>query len=884
MKNTHRRTVDRSAKSLVTAACALLALAAGVSGATEIPLIFADGFASGDTCAWGGVCADPAVVDGVWVGTLDFAGSVRPITIQLAQRADGRVIGYLLGGTSQRIVLDGEYTGGSLSLHLGFQRIDSADWVLMEGPVAGSMWTGTATLGGGFQPFSFQRWPGVVHERRYIFADPDLGEDAHHELGVALSDAGGFVSGGFSGPASCLLWACDGGVTSFDEDGDTITIGLETAGGCSAGSFVEVSYNATMGFYEGTYDFTDCGGNVTGNVLSGPVYGTRSDHVAQILGRLGGVADEFESGDSFIAPHPAFAGDYLHNGENLAGLFATWNDMREYHVAIELWLEEVRQISTVDLPRAIEVFAVEKGAVFELDGSGEFGGTKSLTVYYDTLGDILFNPAHNPMRVWEEIDGQWLIAGNGEPALDLPWEWTTGAGGSRIDSPTDGNPVHISLGVYGGHFSPHTGHSFGDGKANFVAYLPAGDHEMSELPGDGIGNDDEFCDAGEECAYYGGLAGDGLCSEDGCLVRDRTPVYTAPQSGKITYIEFQEGPQGDYFDDPPYWVVELSFASGIVLRIGHLGSFVPAFAVRVAAATGCDPDDWANCGLSDGEVLLDGGRGDAVMPVEVDEAIAYPQIMAEPVPGYPGYFLGNGTFPDYPWAQMEFFARGTFDLKGHKFCIYNAFADELFATLEDVLAADVTDPNSQRYALGFSPPKWQWGAETALCNEQDLEPYFSNSLTSRLGGWFERNEAGTTPDEIMGWVAINKDGPGYNAGLYDASDPDALIIRERWIGAGTFSWLMPDGSTVTPFSATAEVLDVTSDSMILKWRNIGYTAGDLPVYQRTAWEQDAQELTIKWGSFGDDLASAPNVFLEPGDTCNDTDVICYDNNEYQGGP
>jgi hypothetical protein len=311
---------------------------------------------------------------------------------------------------------------------------------------------------------------------------------------------------------------------------------------------------------------------------------------------------------------------------------------------------------------------------------------------------------------------------------------------------------------------------------------------------------------------------------------------------------------------------------------------VPAFAVRVAAATGCDPDDWGSCGLSDGDVLLDAGQGDQAIPVEVDEAIAYPQIMAEPVPDHPGYYLGNGTFPDYPWAQMEVFARGTFDLQGHIFCIYNALAADLFETLEGVLEADVTNPISQRYALGFSPPQWQWGAETDLCNEQELEPFLSNSLTSRLGGWFERDESGTTPDEIMGWVPINKDGPGYDAGLYDPSDPDALIIREHWIGSGTFSWLMPDGSTVTPFSATAEVLDITGDTMLLKWRDIGYKAGNIPVYQQASYEQDGQELTIKWGAFGDTAGTAPQVFLEPGDTCNDTDVICYDNNEYHGGP
>ncbi len=869
-----------SAKCWCASVLVLLTLTAANTGATNVPLIFADGFASGDTCAWGGTCADPAVVDGVWIGTLDFDGTVRPITIQLSQRGDGRVMGYLLGGTSKRIVVDGEYAAGTLDLRLGFQRVDSADWVRMVGPVAGAVWTGTATTSLGPQAFSFQMWPGVVHERRYIFADSALGEDANQEMGVALSDTGVFLSGGFSGPTSCLLWACDGGLSSFAETPDTITFGLETSGGCSTGSTATVVYNPTQGYFEGSYSFTDCAGTATGSVASGPVYGTRSDHVAQILSRLGSVADEFEGIDSFVVPHPAFADDYLHNGDSLTDLFNSWNSMRAGHASIELWVEETRQITTVEVARAVENFAIEDGAVFELYGVGEpDDGSKAITIYYDTVGDILFNPAHNPMRVWEEIDGQWLISGNREPALDLPWEWAMSGGGDRLDSPTAGNPVHISLGVYGGHFTPHTGHAFGDTKSNFVAYLPANDSEMSELLGDAIGDDDGFCEPGEECAYYGGLTGDGTCAVDGCLVRDRTPVYLAPQSGTVSYIEFQEGPSGDYFDNPPQWVVELRFASGIVYRLVHVAAFASEFSVKVAAATGCDPEDWADCGLSNGQVILDEGAGDPPIPVAVDEAIAHPQIMAAPVPGHPGYYLGNGTFPDYPWAQMEIFARGTFDLTGYKFCIYNALADERFSTLESALTVDVSNPNSQRYALGFSPPQWQWGAETALCNEQDLEPFFSNSLTSRLGGWFERDESATTPDEIMGWVPINKEGPGYDASLYDPSNPDALIIRQRSSGGGTFSWLMPDGSTVTPVFASAEVLDVTDDSMLLMWRDIGYTAGNIPVYQRTSYEQVAQELTIKWGAFGATPASTPHVFLEPGDTCNDTTVICYDNEE-----
>ncbi|MDH3715659.1 MAG: hypothetical protein OET44_17625 [Gammaproteobacteria bacterium] len=70
-----------------------------------------------------------------------------------------------------------------------------------------------------------------------------------------------------------------------------------------------------------------------------------------------------------------------------------------------------------------------------------------------------------------------------------------------------------------------------------------------------------------------------------------------------------------------------------------------------------------------------------------------------------------------------------------------------------------------------------------------------------------------------------------------------------------------------------EVIEENNDTLLIKWRDIGWTA---PVYQRAAFLLDSQGLKIKWGEFAATAVDALRPTLDPGDVCNDDETLCYD--------
>jgi len=90
-------------------------------------------------------------------------------------------------------------------------------------------------------------------------------------------------------------------------------------------------------------------------------------------------------------------------------------------------------------------------------------------------------------------------------------------GADRLTAPTPfGQPTYVSIGPYGSHFPPNTGHIQGNTKADYFGFLAQDDTELTELVGDGDG----VREPGETWAYWGGVAGE--------RVRDRRVVYVAP--------------------------------------------------------------------------------------------------------------------------------------------------------------------------------------------------------------------------------------------------------------------------------------------------------------------------------------------------------------------
>jgi len=171
-------------------------------------------------------------------------------------------------------------------------------------------------------------------------------------------------------------------------------------------------------------------------------------------------------------------------------------------------------------------------------------------------------------------------------------------------------------------------------------------------------------------------------------------VYRAVQDGRVTEVLFVNGPTGVYFDDVPQWRVKVRFDSGVDNDLDHVGAFVPALAAQIEVISGCNPNTWEAAG----------------------DPLCYPQTMAtEILPSHPGYYVGNGGWLNFPWVQMEFTNNSVVDSSEFNVCTYRLLASEKEDALQAAMDIDMLDPDSQRYASGFTYPLWLWRAEGRAC-------------------------------------------------------------------------------------------------------------------------------------------------------------------------
>ncbi len=856
-------------------AVAIVAVAPVAFGGTPI---FLDGLESGDLCAWQGTCLPPADVTGIWIGLLTFPGEVaRPFAVQLHQRNDGVLLAYLLGTSEGWVVRSGVYYAGVLDLELALHNPSGDRIVSLSGLVQGGEASLALTGDLSDQTVEFVRWPEELVERRFLFADSTGGMSAPHfiDLAVLVDEAGRLVAGSWSGSQQTPPWGRDGGITSFSESGDAVTIGADVDGGCSDGSVIEAAFNSSFGLYTGTFTLIDCDGSQAGTLLGGFIDGTRSGDVSGVLSTVATVADQLESGVPFVSPHPSFSDDYFHNGTDLAGLFASFAEEMSAWSDIQFTVLEISRIATREGPNEPAILSRPLGIDFQQVRSGlpSSGGMRQ--VYLDTRDDILAPVTHNQLGVFINDAGLWKIGGDRQPFFDLPWTASEiQPGDRRLEVPTSGDPIHVAVGGYGAHFSPVGNHVFGDRKANFAGFLPADDSEMDELIGDLIGDDDGICSTEEleagGCALWAGV--------DGTLVRQRIPWYVAPQDGVISGMRLKNGAPSSYFDAVPHWEVAMALDSGVKVELGHVGRISDGVSLAVLAETGCDPRNWANCaGVGDDTDLL---LGATPIPVSNGDPVAQPQAFADEVPGYAGYRVGGGGYPEYPWAQMEFNVSVVVAGRLINACVFGLMDSNRRDPYGPLMEEDMTDPNSQRYRPRFERPEWAWQAEAALCNAPWQGNSDFSSLFTSLGGWYERTDAGTVSDELVGFAPISMDTGLYNSSSYQPG-VDTLILRQRAF-YGPFSWDMPDASVLEIYEPAGELLQQTPSSLLILWRDLGWVGGD--VYQAAAYRLDADGLTIEWGPFAATaaaaLAAAPT--LDPGEPCDESAVICYNHNEQPG--
>src|SRR5713226_7035350 len=182
------------------------------------------------------VVSSHADVTGTWLATLPGRGGSRTLILQLHQRADGKVLGYIPGGTAHSVVTGGSVSGPGIRLERETKDPQVTRVFTLDGSVRRNIIDGTVDDGSGPRPIRLHRTARVFHEHRFLFAKPPVGSGEPTgivDLSVVLDPRDRFVNGGFISQTDCSLFACGGVATSFSEAGGTVTVGLETGGACS---------------------------------------------------------------------------------------------------------------------------------------------------------------------------------------------------------------------------------------------------------------------------------------------------------------------------------------------------------------------------------------------------------------------------------------------------------------------------------------------------------------------------------------------------------------------------------------------------------------------------------------------------------------------------
>jgi hypothetical protein len=610
-----------------------------------------------------------------------------------------------------------------------------------------------------------------------------------------------------------------------------------------------VTFDDVSKLYSGTYSFTDCEGTTTGSVIAGRTTRTRSDDVAQILRALGRLADDFGKRARFGNDHPSFSPSYRHYGRSLGDLLSGYNDERARYGPIDATFNRIRLVNTVDDPDTLPQVRQPLGAFFDEVRRGRPRRGDRPVAYLDTRA----RPDDRPLGTWSKRGPRWVISGNQMDALTLPFDYVAGA--SALTAPTAGGPVHVSVGPYGAHFSPLTGHAWGDTKGNLMGFFTERRSELTELLGDGDG----LCETGDRCGFYGG--------SDGALLRNRAPAYAAPFDGTVSAISYTP-PNGLYLDDAPKWQVEIQLYVGHWLRLDHVGRVAPSLRDKVLAATGVDTNTYAG---PSGDL-----PGVAGIPVSAGEILAYPQILATTVTGHPGYYAGDPDGISPPFVQMEFGLFENLPGTSDKVCLYAHLPGSVRSSLQGVLNADMADPASQRFDQ--SPRRWEWSAEGRLCLAYWALPQDFSGLFTNLGGWFKVDRPGSSPDQLVGFAPIATDTASYDASLYEPATR-VLVTRLQAFGA-PFTWNLPGLGPTSVFYPSGEILEATSGGLLIKWRTTGLA--DIEAYQRAAYLLDRSGLKIAWGPFASSAAGATLPAVTAATACDETSVICYDHTNRDG--
>jgi len=427
-----------------------------------------------------GVVSSHAEVTGTWFATLPAGGASRALILQLHQRSDGRVLGYIPGGTAHSVVTGGSVSGPGIRLEMETKDPQVTRVFTLDGSVRRNIIDGTVDDGSGPRPIRLHRTARVFHEHRFLFAKPPVGSGEPTgivDLSVVLDPRDRFVNGGFISQTDCSLFACGGVATSFSEAGGTVTVGLETGGACSGSGSFTATFDSATKLYSGTYTFTNCTSTDSGALVGVKTAQTQTDHVAGVLATLGRIADDLQARITFTAPYAPVSPHYFHSSKTEADLLAEFNAEVATYDSIDVMLNRFRNIKTVNDPDTNPAFDTPIGVDFHDRRTGvPLGGGSAVTIRDADTGTGV--PSDTELKFFAEEADAWVVIGNGEIALPSLLHFQTNR--------SDRFPIDIPF-IDAGHpfkgrraLSPHQGaHVHWDNSTNT---WPRGGTAVSNYP------------------------------------------------------------------------------------------------------------------------------------------------------------------------------------------------------------------------------------------------------------------------------------------------------------------------------------------------------------------------------------------------------------------
>jgi hypothetical protein len=268
-----------------------------------------------------GIPVNPLVLDGIWESTTPGIDAI----IVLAERSDGRLLGYMPGNPGTRLV-GGRVEGRNVHFLVAGQDPLISWQAEFIGVVSGTSLIGTINDGTGSTPVQFQLTPDPVLEESWLLFESDTAERV---ILSRIEDGGGaFLFGEFLNLTACKFLACGGRITAWNISGLAHTINTSSDGGssCSTTSTLVGNQDPVEFLLGGTYTTSDCTGVLGfGGFLGGKTGFTSMADVHALLESLAIFADDFEA----EAPTAAdlFHSAYLYNGLTRADVeaqFALW--------------------------------------------------------------------------------------------------------------------------------------------------------------------------------------------------------------------------------------------------------------------------------------------------------------------------------------------------------------------------------------------------------------------------------------------------------------------------------------------------------------------------------------------------------------------------------